>query len=81
MTRQEMMERLWPLQDEAYRKLQKKLIPGAATEKVIGVRTPALRALAKEAARQADTAEFLRALPHEYFDENQLHAFIISEEK
>ena len=48
---------------------------------MIGVRTPILRQLAKEFGKRADIGEFLSALPHRYFDENQLHAFIISSVK
>ena len=76
-----------------YRDFQKKLIPTVDPESVIGVRTPELRKLAKQLARlrtsktaadcktAADVEAFLKDLPHEYFDENQLHAFIISEDK
>ena len=45
---------------------------------MIGVRTPELRKYAKELLKREDIGEFLEILPHEYFDENQLHAFIIS---
>ncbi|MGX8774826.1 MAG: DNA alkylation repair protein, partial [Bacillota bacterium] len=76
-----MKERLFELQDVKYRDFQKKLIPTVDPDKIIGVRTPELRKLAKAVYKEADTAEFLAALPHEYFDENQLHAFILSEEK
>ena len=48
---------------------------------MIGVRTPALRALAKEVGKRPDGEAFLHALPHRYFDEDQLHAFILSEMK
>ena len=61
--------------------LQVKLIPGTDAEKEIGVRTPELRKLAKELAKREDIREFLNDLPHQYFDENQLHAFILSGEK
>ena len=72
-------ETLFRLQDKKYRDFQYKLIPTVDPENIIGVRTPALREYARQLARQADTAAFLDALPHRYFDENQLHAFIISE--
>lgn len=64
--------------DEAYRDFQMKLIPTVPAERSIGVRTPFLRALAKDLYGREDIGEFLDALPHEYFDEDQLHAFIIS---
>ncbi len=70
-------ERLFALQDPAYRKFGAKLIPTVAKEHIIGVRTPALRALAKELDSSAETSAFLKELPHLYFEENQLHAFLL----
>ncbi len=79
----EIQNRLFALQDRKYRDFQSKLIPTVSPETVIGVRTPALRALAKELKREAPdlVTDFLGDLPHAYFDENQLHAFLISLEK
>ena len=74
----EIEKRLFELQDEKYRDFQVKLIPTVDPSAVIGVRTPELRKLAKELLKSGDTDSFLDALPHEYFDENQLHAFILS---
>ena len=74
-------EALFQLQDVKYRDFLKKLIPTVDPDRIIGVRTPDLRKLAKAVCKEPVAAEFLAALPHEYFDENQLHAFIISEEK
>ena len=80
-------EELFKLQDVKYGEFQKKLIPTVDPEKIIGIRTPELRKLAKRLYKEAKASEplvieaFLATLPHEYFDENQLHAFIISEEK
>ena len=70
---------LFRLRDEDYRTFQLGLLPTVAPNAVIGVRTPALRGLAKELARQGQAAPFLETLPHAYFDENQLHAFILSD--
>lgn len=78
MIREEIRQRLFELQDVSYRDFQVKLIPTVETESMIGVRTPALRKLAREYGRREDIGEFLQDLPHRYFDENQLHAFIIS---
>lgn len=75
------IKELFDLQDIKYRDFQTRLIPGMDPETAIGVRTPELRKLAKSMAKEADVEEFLRDLPHKYFDENQLHAFIISEFK
>ena len=75
---EEIRQELFSLQDLKYRDFQAKLIPTVSPETVIGVRTPALRSYAKELVKREDISEFLGSLPHEYFDENQLHAFIIS---
>ena len=69
------------MQDTAYRDFQTKLIPGASPGSMIGVRTPALRSYAKELLKTGDVSAFLAELPHRYFDENQLHAFLLSEMK
>ena len=75
------LDRLYALQDTKYRDFQGKLIPTIDPKAIIGVRTPDLRTLAKELAKQEDIGTFLDTLPHTYFDENQLHAFILSELK
>ena len=74
----EIQKRLFELRDEKYGEFQTKLIPSVNTAAVIGVRTPELRKLAKELSKKEDIDAFLDALPHDYFDENQLHAFILS---
>ena len=68
---------LFALQDVPYRDFQVKLFPGCDTSRFIGVRTPALRALAKEYGKREDVDAFLTNLPHAYFDEDQLHAFLL----
>jgi 3-methyladenine DNA glycosylase AlkD len=78
MIRDEIRKELFALQDIKYRDFQMKLIPGKDPENSIGVRTPELRRFAKELSKRPDIGEFLNDLPHEYFDEDQLHAFIIS---
>ena len=75
------LKKLYALQDTAYRDFQGKLLPTVDPKTIIGVRTPDLRKLAKELAKQDDIITFLEVLPHTYFDENQLHAFILSELK
>ena len=81
MIRDEITEKLFSLQDREYGTLQKKIIPTVEKDRIIGVRTPALRSYAKELVRNSDPEAFLTALPHQYFDEDQLHAFVISLEK
>ncbi|MBR1931362.1 MAG: DNA alkylation repair protein [Lachnospiraceae bacterium] len=77
----EIQGRLYEMQDKKYADFQGRLIPTVEAGRLIGVRTPQLRKYAKELAGREDITEFLEELPHPYFDENQLHAFIISLEK
>ena len=81
MTTRQIRETLFSLRDAEFAAFTAKTLPTLDPQTVIGVRTPALKQLAKQLARQADTEEFLRALPHGYFEENQLHAFLLAEEK
>ena len=67
-------ERLFALQDLKYREFHHKLVPTASEDYIIGVRMPQLRALAKE----VDAEPFLASLPHRYYEENQLHAILLS---
>lgn len=69
--------KLFELQDVQYRDFQCKLMPTVKPETVIGVRTPDLRRFAKEISKTLDAAEFLKILPHKYYEENNLHAFLI----
>ena len=74
-------EELFRLQDVGYRDFLSKLMPTVNADTIIGVRTPQLRRYAKQLIKGGDASEFLSDLPHAYFDENQLHIFIISEIK
>ena len=75
--RQEIQRRLFGLQDLKYRDFQSTIVPNISKEKFIGVRCPKLRAYAKELTKSNQTEEFLNDLPHKYYDENLLHAFLI----
>ena len=78
MITDEIRKKLFELQDEKYRDFQVKLIPAVESGKMIGVRTPELRTLAKQYVKHEDIDVFLHDLPHKYFDEDQLHAFLLS---
>ena len=69
--------RLFEMQDEKYQAFNAKLMPTLDSSLVIGVRTPELRKLAREVVKTPDAAEFMAALPHKYFEENNLHGFMI----
>ncbi|MCR5760421.1 MAG: DNA alkylation repair protein [Sphaerochaetaceae bacterium] len=73
----DLKDRLFNLQDTKYKSFQSSLIPSVKLN-VIGVRTPDLRRLAKEVE---DKDLFISSLPHTFFEENQIHAFIISSMK
>jgi len=79
MITEELRARLFGLQDVPYRDFQAKLMPTLSPDAMIGVRTPALKKLAKEYVKNDGISLFLQDLPHRYFDEDQLHAFLISE--
>ncbi len=81
MNRNEIVAELFRLQDKDYALMQAKIIPTVSRDRIIGVRTPALRDFAKSLSKDQDIGEFLSYLPHQYFDEDQLHAFVISLEK
>jgi len=73
-------EKLFALRDEKFSKFQRRLMPTVSPETVIGVRTPAIRELVKEIKGTDEARSFIKDLPHEYFDENQLHALLLSQE-
>ncbi len=72
-----LQKKLFSMQDEAYRRFQQKLLPTLPSETIIGIRTPALRSFAKDFAKTSDAKEFIKKLPHVYYEENNVHAFII----
>lgn len=84
---EEIRKELFAAGEPAYRRFQCRLIPTMDEERIIGVRTPVLRKLAKRLSagkkegKDEKLEKFLRALPHVYFEEEQLHAFLIAEEK
>ena len=74
----EIVDLLFSKQDIKYRDFQAPLFPNLEKERMIGVRTPELKRLAKELYGSETANKFIETLPHYYFDENQLHAFLIS---
>ncbi len=74
-------EKLFSLQDLKYKEFHSKLMPTVDSDLVIGVRTPELRKFAKEFSKTEMAKDFLATLPHKYYEENNLHAFIISSMK
>ncbi len=76
-----LQKELFSMQDKEYAQFHSKLMPGIPPEKIIGVRTPALRKFAKEYAHSSDKDFFLSVLPHTYYEENNLHALLLMQEK
>ncbi|MBQ9687005.1 MAG: DNA alkylation repair protein [Oscillospiraceae bacterium] len=72
-----LQEQLFAAQDLKYRDFNARLLPTVDPARVIGVRTPALRAIAKDLARRPEAAAFMAALPHTYYEEDGLHCFLI----
>ena len=81
MNRDEIVAELYRMRDRDYALMQARILPTVSADRIIGVRTPALRALAKNLCKDSETEAFLSSVPHQYFDEDQLHAFVISLEK
>lgn len=74
-------ERLISYQDEKYRDFQSKLVPNIDKETIIGVRTPQMRTIVKEIFGTTEATTFLQVLPHQYYEENIIHFFLISKIK
>ena len=83
MSKEIILDRLWALEDSPYRDFTANLIPTVEKSRIIGVRTPAMRALAKELVKHypSEAMSFLEELPHYYYEENNLHGFIIEQLK
>lgn len=75
---QEIRDRLFALQNPEYRLFQSRLMPTVDPARVIGVRTPDLRKLSRELAGTEQAAAFVRQLPHDYYEENNLHGLLIA---
>lgn len=69
---------LFELRDEKYAEFQAKLTPSVDPGLFIGVRVPEVRKLAKQLKNDPVSEEFLKELPHKYYDENMLHGLLVS---
>ena len=72
---------LLKLQDLKYKEFHQKLMPKVNSDKVIGIRTPVLRKFAKEFSKRGEAEVFIKNLPHKYYEEDNLHAFLLEEIK
>ena len=78
MTR-DVQKRLFEMRDTGYRDFHARLIPTVKKEKIIGIRTPMIRKFAKEFGKTEESELFLKVLPHQYYEENNLHGLLIEQ--
>ncbi len=76
-----LQNQLFELQDLKYKEFHQKLMPTVNSDKVIGIRTPVLRKFAKEFNKREEAKSFLKNLPHKYYEEDNLHAFLLEQIK
>ena len=76
-----LQQQLFTMQDLKYRDFHSRLLPGIDKETIIGIRTPILRKFAKEFRKTEEAKAFLQELPHQYYEENNLHLMIVNAEK
>ena len=74
-----LQRQLFDLQDLKYREFHSKLMPGIAKETIIGIRTPVLRNFVKEFRKTDEAKLFLAELPHQYYEENNIHMMLIAQ--
>ena len=71
-------EELLQVKDDKYREFQAKLVPNIDYSNILGVKTPQMRSIAKKVFDSGRKDEFLKTLPHRYYEENLIHFFVIS---
>ena len=72
------VERLKKVSDNKYKEFQAKLVPNISSDLILGVRTPDMRKIAKEINNTEEAKEFLKQIPHKYYEENLVHMFLIA---
>ena len=76
-----LQNQLFELQDLKYKEFHQKLMPTVNSDNVIGIRTPVLRKFAKTFSKTEEAESFLKNLPHKYYEEDNLHAFLLEQIK
>ena len=74
---EKLRKELFSLSDAEYRNFHASLMPNIDKERIIGIRSPVLRSFASKFAKEPYSKEFLRVLPHYYYEENNLHGLLI----
>jgi len=77
----DVLDKLFDMQDAKYKEFISKLVPNISPDNIIGIKTPPLRAYAKELYKAGLADEFLLKLPHRYLEENNLHGYLIEQIK
>ena len=77
----ELQRELFSMSDSDYRDFHARLMPNIDKARIIGIRTPVLRKFAAEFSKDSRAAEFIAELRHEYYEENNLHAFLIENDR
>lgn len=75
----DVQKKLFEMQDINYRDFHAKLLPTVEKDRIIGIRTPMLRKFAAKFGKTKEAEEFLKALPHQYYEENNLHGLLIEQ--
>ncbi|MBR6256279.1 MAG: DNA alkylation repair protein [Lachnospiraceae bacterium] len=71
-------KRLKEFKNDEYRDFQANLVPNIPKKSIIGVKTPEMRKIAKEIYGTKEAEDFLKDLPHRYYEENLVHFFLIA---
>ena len=74
-----LQQQLFMMQDLKYRDFHSRLLPGIDKETIIGIRTPILRKFAKEFGKTEEAKAFVKQLPHQYYEENNIHMMLIAQ--
>lgn len=77
----DLQKELFKLKDEKYKEFHSKLIPNIDSEKIIGIRMPVLKKFVNDNSQRILNSGFLTALPHEYYEENNIHIMLINKIK
>ena len=77
----DLQKELFNLKDEKYKEFHSKLIPNIDREKIIGIRMPVLKKFVNDNSQRILNSGFLNALPHEYYEENNIHIMLINKIK
>ena len=77
----DIQQELFEMQDLKYKDFHSRLMPTVSPEAIIGVRTPQLRKFARDFAKTPESHEFIKQLPHKFYEENNVHAFVIEQIK